>query len=58
LLMLIPIPVIASGRSFKKNNRAVDLAKKVIASEECVERISCELANFSKNYESTSWIPR
>jgi len=59
IMLLIPVPVIAApaGRA-NEYNRAIHLAKKVITSDECVERISCELSRFTKNYETTSWIPR
>ncbi|OXA64670.1 hypothetical protein Fcan01_01743 [Folsomia candida] len=57
-LILLPIPVISTGRGIKNGNNAVDLVKKVITSEECVERISCEISTFTRNYEATSWIPR
>lgn len=66
IMALIPIPVIATGRgmpkvvgrAYENANKAIDLAKKVMTSEECVEKISCELSNFAKNHEMISWIPR
>lgn len=61
-ISLIPIPTIATGRAStmgNNNTRGIDLlADKVLRSEECVERVACEVSYFAKNYEAISWIPR
>jgi len=56
---LIPVPVISTGRSFKAfEERAMDLAKSVMMSEECIERVSCEVNRVSRRHEMLSWVPQ
>lgn len=67
VVLFVPIPVISQpiGRSMKAASlfgyesslSTIKMARDVLASEECIERVSCELSKISRSYETTSWIP-